>query len=263
VWLRVRDNERGGKKTVFIEGVEFIRRFLCHVVPRGFKRVRHYGLLASAHKAKRLRQALALPQPSAAACEHAQDFRRRIHAAEAARCPHCGTGRWFTVRTLARDGGGVCLEPNLGMLLSARVACRGGAAMTAAARRQEFQDNTAGTAAWSRSSCALLVGLDGPMQCMPRRRVGGETQDPGMSPLAAPCQAGPGASHICDGRATTAALKLTLPLSAHGHHRAAFSSTRFVSRRSAAQPSVCVGAATEKRYSLGRTSQLRHLPVCR
>lgn len=128
VWLRVRDNERGGRKTVFIQGVEFIRRFLCHVVPRGFKRVRHYGLLAPAHKAKRLRQArqaLALPQPNVAACEQAQDFRRRIHAAEAGRCPYCGTGRWFTVRTLARDDSGACSGLSLGTPLSARVGCRG------------------------------------------------------------------------------------------------------------------------------------------
>ncbi|HET7867147.1 MAG TPA: IS91 family transposase, partial [Burkholderiaceae bacterium] len=105
VRLRVRDNERGGTTTVRIDGVEFIRRFLCHVVPRGFKRVRHYGLLAPGHKAKRLsraRAALRLPQPSAAACEHAQAFNRRIEADEAARCAHCKSGRWFTVLRLPK-----------------------------------------------------------------------------------------------------------------------------------------------------------------
>ena len=97
VRLRVRDNERGGTTTVRIEGVEFIRRFMTHVVPRGFKRVRHYGLLAPGHKAKRLSQAraaLALPQPSAATCEQAQAFNRRIEAPRrnAARTARPGVG---------------------------------------------------------------------------------------------------------------------------------------------------------------------------
>jgi hypothetical protein len=128
VRLRVRDNERGGTTTVRIDGVEFIRRFLCHVVPRGFKRVRHYGLLASAHKAKRLSQAraaLGLPQPSAAACEQAQAVNRRIEAAEAARCPHCKTGRWFTVVTLPKVNESVGPGDAAGTPLAARIGCRG------------------------------------------------------------------------------------------------------------------------------------------
>jgi hypothetical protein len=128
VRLRVRDNERGGTTTVRIDGVEFIRRFLGHVVPRGFKRVRHYGLLAPGHKAKRLSQAraaLALPQPSAAACEQAQAFNRRIEAAEAARCPHCKTGRWFTVATLPKVDAAAGPGDASGTPLAARIGCRG------------------------------------------------------------------------------------------------------------------------------------------
>jgi len=128
VRLRVRDNERGGTRTVRIDGVEFIRRFMAHVVPRGFKRVRHYGLLAPGHKAKRLSQArtaLALPQPSAAACEQAQAFNRRIEAAEAARCPHCKTGRWFTVATLPKVDDAVAAVGTSGTPLATRLGCRG------------------------------------------------------------------------------------------------------------------------------------------
>ena len=128
VRLRVRDNERGGTTTVRIDGVEFIRRFLGHVVPRSFKRVRHYGLLAPGHKAKRLSQAraaLGLPQPSAAACEQAQAFNRRIEADEAARCPHCKTGRWFTVLTLPKVDDAAGPGSASGTPLAVRIGCRG------------------------------------------------------------------------------------------------------------------------------------------
>jgi hypothetical protein len=55
VLFRVRAGEPGqGKKRVVRSGTEFVRRFLLHVLPPGFKRIRHYGLLASNHKAGRL-----------------------------------------------------------------------------------------------------------------------------------------------------------------------------------------------------------------
>ncbi|MFO0208197.1 MAG: transposase, partial [Betaproteobacteria bacterium] len=60
VRLRVRADGNGGKnagknagkKTVRIDGAEFVGRFLQHVLPAGFKRIRHYGLLAPAHKTR-------------------------------------------------------------------------------------------------------------------------------------------------------------------------------------------------------------------
>ena len=47
---------------------EFIRRFLLHVLPKGFHRIRHYGLLASAGRkanVAKARDMLAVPAPSA------------------------------------------------------------------------------------------------------------------------------------------------------------------------------------------------------
>ena len=57
VRLRVRADDRGGKRTVFIDGPTFVARFLQHVLPPGFKRIRHYGLLSAATKSERLAQA--------------------------------------------------------------------------------------------------------------------------------------------------------------------------------------------------------------
>ena len=52
-----------------LDAAEFIRRFLLHVLPSGFHRIRHYGLFAGAVRARnieRVRQLLAAPAGRAA-----------------------------------------------------------------------------------------------------------------------------------------------------------------------------------------------------
>ena len=67
VAFRVRADPSSGKKRIMrLPGPAFIDRFFLHVLPKGFKRIRHYGLLAPAHKTRRLaqaRSALAAPTP--------------------------------------------------------------------------------------------------------------------------------------------------------------------------------------------------------
>ncbi len=54
VTIRVKDYKSGGRwKELTLEGVEFIRRFLMHIPPEGFVRIRHYGLLSN-HNKRRL-----------------------------------------------------------------------------------------------------------------------------------------------------------------------------------------------------------------
>ncbi|TVT68991.1 MAG: IS91 family transposase [Denitromonas halophila] len=104
VRLRVRAKERGGKcPVVRLSGTEFIGRFLTHVLPPGFKRIRHYGLLAPAHKQARLaaaRVALDAPQPNPRVLETVADFLKRIDRLESMRCPYCG-GHMVISGTLA------------------------------------------------------------------------------------------------------------------------------------------------------------------
>ena len=100
VRLRVRDNGTGGKRTVSLPTDTFIGRFLDHVLPAGFKRLRHYGLLACGHKRARLaaaRAALQTPAPQPAVIEAAADFLARVSGEDPRCCPHCGIGRWHTV----------------------------------------------------------------------------------------------------------------------------------------------------------------------
>ena len=76
---------------------EFIRRFLIHVLPRGFHRIRHYGLLAKAVCADnitRARELLAVPKRQAEPA-HATDD------SEPHPCPHCG-GRMIIIETFER-----------------------------------------------------------------------------------------------------------------------------------------------------------------
>lgn len=106
VLLRVRADETGGKRTIAINGVQFIGRLLQHVLPPGFKRIRHYGLLAPAAKTQRLalaRQLLAMPPANPQAREDAQAFMRRVAAIEITCCPHCGTGHWRVIDQLLPD----------------------------------------------------------------------------------------------------------------------------------------------------------------
>lgn len=103
VALRVRADAHGGKRIVRLSGPEFIGRFLTHVLPPGFKRIRHYGLLGPAHKQARLacaRAALNAPQPAPAVVESVAQFIKRIDRLALLSCPHCGRGYFIPVETI-------------------------------------------------------------------------------------------------------------------------------------------------------------------
>lgn len=53
VTIKVTDYRSDGqRKELTLDGVEFVRRFLMHVPPKGFVRVRHYGILSNQNKRK-------------------------------------------------------------------------------------------------------------------------------------------------------------------------------------------------------------------
>jgi hypothetical protein len=88
-------------KTMTLATDDFIRRFLIHVLPRGFHRIRHYGLLARpscADNIARARELLAVPQPqsNAAAGATAEQPPTPTHP-----CPCCG-GRMVIIETFQR-----------------------------------------------------------------------------------------------------------------------------------------------------------------
>jgi hypothetical protein len=89
-------------KTMTLATDEFIRRFLIHVLPKGFHRIRHYGLLASSNRAENIahaRELLAVPPPvkQPETPKPALDQPRVLPRP----CPCCG-GRMIVIETFAR-----------------------------------------------------------------------------------------------------------------------------------------------------------------
>ena len=104
VAFTARADDKGGKRLLRLDGVEFVRRFLLHVLPSGIKRIRHYGLLASGCKAKQLsaaRLALQMPALNAQALDSAQAFMARVAKMDVRLCPICKVGRLRTAAVLA------------------------------------------------------------------------------------------------------------------------------------------------------------------
>ena len=105
VSVRVRDWTQGNRRrTLSVPAQTFIERFLLHVLPKGFKRIRHYGLLGPAGKAAKLAQAraaLSAPAPDPLVVESVEAFMRRIDRHEWSRCPHCGKGRFVPTAPIA------------------------------------------------------------------------------------------------------------------------------------------------------------------
>jgi hypothetical protein len=95
VALRCKDYRIDGPgrwKTMRLHPHEFIRRFLMHVLPKGFHRIRHYGLLASANRAESIATARAL---LAVAAPAVNEQKQPDLAPDAPRvlpcpCPRCG-----------------------------------------------------------------------------------------------------------------------------------------------------------------------------
>jgi hypothetical protein len=99
VTFRYRDRKRGdAKKLLTLEAPHFVQRFLLHVLPRGFVRVRHFGLLANAGRSRliaRARELLHTPAPSQPDNTHReswQDLYRRLTGRDPALCPYCNHG---------------------------------------------------------------------------------------------------------------------------------------------------------------------------
>ena len=106
VTFRARAGSEGRKRLIRLLGTAFIDRFLLHVLPLGFKRIRHYGLLSPARKKAGLaaaRAALAMPPPDPRVVESVADFMRRIGRLASLSCPQCG-GRLCFSATIPRAG---------------------------------------------------------------------------------------------------------------------------------------------------------------
>jgi hypothetical protein len=99
VTFRYRDRSQGNAtRLMTLEARDFIGRFLVHVLPRGFVRVRHYGFQANGQRRQliaRARQLLDNPAPPVAepTREPWPDLFRRLTGRDPLQCPFCKEGR--------------------------------------------------------------------------------------------------------------------------------------------------------------------------
>ena len=97
-WRDYKDSNKVKQMTVTV--VEFIRRFMLHILPCGFRKIRHFGVLASRDKSKRItlcrrllnhKPGYKLPRAPRSVMEILQD----IFGVDFNLCPRCGIGHLF------------------------------------------------------------------------------------------------------------------------------------------------------------------------
>lgn len=93
-------------RSMTLDTNEFIRRFLLHVLPDGFMRIRHYGLLSNSHREEKLavcRELLEATESVEATAWKSQDWKARYQALTGEAidlCPECHQGRLLRVEVL-------------------------------------------------------------------------------------------------------------------------------------------------------------------
>ena len=91
-------------KTMTLDAVEFMRRFLLHVLPRGFVRIRQFGFLARKEKLALCRSLLNAPSPvTNSSTPAAPDADSKVPDPEPHRCPICKLGRLLLAEIIPPD----------------------------------------------------------------------------------------------------------------------------------------------------------------
>ena len=106
VRFRYKDYAHGNRKRVMtLTALEFVRRLLLHVLPTGFMRIRHYGILANRHRHEKLALCRRLLGSGTAAepesSEETRETRESPSSITPTRvCPVCGAGRMIVIKEL-------------------------------------------------------------------------------------------------------------------------------------------------------------------
>lgn len=100
-----RDRRDGNRlKQLTLPAQEFIRRFLLHLVPRGFCRIRHFGFLGNGVKEERLQHCRVLlgqtPREQPEAPNDPVGLLLHLTGVDVSQCPRCGVGTMLVVERL-------------------------------------------------------------------------------------------------------------------------------------------------------------------
>jgi hypothetical protein len=106
VTIRVRDDKQAGKsKNLTLSGTEFIRRFLMHTLPKGFVKIRHYGILANRNKKTKLKLCKKLTctplYPVKFAGLKTVEILSLLIGRDVTLCPACREGKLKTIDNIA------------------------------------------------------------------------------------------------------------------------------------------------------------------
>jgi hypothetical protein len=111
VQFRYKDYRHGSQqKTMTLSAEEFIRRFLLHVLPAGFHRIRYYGFLGNRYRQEKLQQCRQLlgmvsPEETIPTEKAPEDYRERYQALTGSslwECPVCHRGRMIVIAMIDR-----------------------------------------------------------------------------------------------------------------------------------------------------------------
>jgi hypothetical protein len=106
VRFRYKDYAHGNRRRVMtLTALEFIRRLLLHVLPTGFQRIRHYGILANCHRHEKLTVCRRLlGSASAAEQDSSEETKESCESPSSITptqvCPACGAGRMIVIKEL-------------------------------------------------------------------------------------------------------------------------------------------------------------------
>ena len=110
VTFQYKDRKAQRQRTCTLEGTEFVRRFLQHVLPRGVHKVRYYGLWNPQKRelAQRVRLMLQLQRPATPAPELAEEPAKEPASFQPFQpfrpvCPYCGGDQLVPVRQIPRQ----------------------------------------------------------------------------------------------------------------------------------------------------------------
>ena len=108
-WKNYRQDGHHGTMTLTAD--EFIRRFLIHVLPDGFHRIRYFGFLCNRQRQSKLarcRQLLGMAQSGPATVSCSPKGYRKLYelltGTSLTLCPACGQGHMLVIEVLARAG---------------------------------------------------------------------------------------------------------------------------------------------------------------
>jgi hypothetical protein len=100
-----KDYRQGGKQLIMtLDACEFLRRFCLHILPPGFMKIRHYGMLASRVKPQLKMQQMKMGVPIVKKEKLPwQQIAKQAMGFDVEACPHCKTGKMITILFFAAN----------------------------------------------------------------------------------------------------------------------------------------------------------------